>query len=184
MAVGLEHHSQTRVVQETIAFLFLLFLIFLMSFFVVVLSLFCCFCYYVTWGDTNKWLLTPDRELTTNQNMDKHQSPTWWTNEFYWGYLQEHRWRVTHRSRNVSKTAASLKPTPAWVTAQKCWEPGAYCTGCRQLNRMESVLSWWLSWSEPLPGTKAALCFFQAARLVWLSQQSLLFYIHLGKERA
>jgi hypothetical protein len=49
----------------------------------------------------------------------RHQSPTWSTNEFSWGYLQEYGWEVTYKTRNDSKTAASPKPTPAWVTAHK-----------------------------------------------------------------
>lgn len=65
----LGHQSQTRVTQETIAFFFLLLLIFNVIF-VVLLSLFCYFCCYVTWGDTNQCLLTPGRILTTNQTMD------------------------------------------------------------------------------------------------------------------
>ena len=39
-----------------------------------------------------------------------------------------------------------------WVTAHKSWEPGAHCTSCRQLTRLENVLSRWL-WSKPLPGS-------------------------------
>jgi hypothetical protein len=42
------------------------------------------------------------------------------------------------------------------------WEPGAHY---RKLNRLESVLPKWLSWSKPLPGSSAAFCFFQAAGL-------------------
>ena len=38
---------------------------------------------------------------------------------FCWGYLQEYGEKFTYRSRNDSKTAISLKRTPAWVTALK-----------------------------------------------------------------
>lgn len=46
---------------------------------------------------------------------------------------------VTYRNINNSKTAAATKPTPAWVTAYKSWEPGAPFTARQQLNGQESV---------------------------------------------
>ena len=57
--------------------------------------------------------------------------------------------------------------------SSQSWEPGAYCTACRQLNRLESILSKWL-WSKCLPGSPffAALLFlrvFFAAQLPALS---------------
>lgn len=41
-----------------------------------------------------------------------------------------------------------------------------HCTVCRQLTRLISVLSWWLSWSDSLPGTWDDVCFFQVAEPV------------------
>lgn len=53
-----------------------------------------------------------------------------------------------YRSRNDSKIAVSPKPTPA---------PGTYCTACKYINEMESVLSRWLSWSESFPSSLAGV---------------------------
>ena len=58
------------------------------------------------------------------------------------------------------------------------WESGAHHTACRQLNRLESVLSRFFSWSKPLPGSLAAFCFFQTAGLtfpLWESSLKLSF---------
>lgn len=52
--------------------------------------------------------------------------------------------------QEMTQTVISPKPTPTWVTAHKSWEPGAHCTACRQLNRLRSVFSNWLSWSKSL----------------------------------
>lgn len=48
---------------------------------------------------------------------------------------------VTHWSINDSEIAASLRLTPAWVTAHRSWEQGAYCTASRQFKGFESLLS-------------------------------------------
>ena len=60
-----------------------------------------------------------------------------------------------YRYRKDSKTVTSAKPTSAWVTAHKCWEPGAHCTAWRQLSRLERVLPKGLSWTKLLPGSSA-----------------------------
>lgn len=44
--------------------------------------------------------------------------------------------------------------------------PPEWGTACRQLNRLKSVLPRCLSWSKPLPGSSAGVCFFQGAGLV------------------
>lgn len=74
---------------------------------------------------------------------------------------------TTYRSRNDSKEAASLVPTPipAWVTAREIWETETYWPAHRQLNRLESVLFQWL-WYKPLQGSLATFCSPQAARLI------------------
>lgn len=47
----------------------------------------------------------------------------------------------------MAQIPLSPKPTPVWVTDCWSWKPGAYCTPCRQLNKVESVLSKHLVWS-------------------------------------
>lgn len=92
-----------------------------------------------------------------------------WTNEFYWGYIQEFRREVTYRNTNDSKTGILL-----WVATYKIWVALACYIVCRQFNRLESVLSKCLSWPKLLPGSSTGFCFFQAAGKV---SQTLL---HLG----
>ena len=70
------------------------------------------------------------------------------------GYLQEQKWL---------KGSSITKAHPGWVTAHKSWD-GAPCTTCNQLNRLDSVLSRCLSWSN----------FFQAAQLVFDSSKQLV----------
>ena len=74
----------------------------------------------------------------------------------------------------AEKSAASPKPTPAWVTAHKCCKPGAPCTSCRCVTGLR-VPSRYLSWSEPL-----------SRQLSWstsVSQQTLLFiYTWKGRD--
>lgn len=52
----------------------------------------------------------------------------------------------------MTQTAASPRLTPACVTAHKSREPGTHCIACRQLTRLENVLSSCLGCSKPLPG--------------------------------
>ena len=47
--------------------------------------------------------------------------------------FQEHKLRQKHQQ----------SPTPAWVVDNKSREPGAHCTACRLLNRLESAFSRW-----------------------------------------
>ena len=58
------------------------------------------------------------------------------------GYLQEQKWL---------KDSCITKAHPSMGDSSQSWEPGAHCTACRQLNRLESVLSRCLSWSKLLP---------------------------------
>lgn len=103
-----------------------------------------------------------------------------------------------NRNRNDLKAAVSLKPTPVWVTAHKCWKTRAYCTACRKLTRLEIVLSRWLCWSEPLLhrclfplGNVSGPCFLKATEFVsgflasWLVLQwvSAVFYLSLLLEK-
>lgn len=97
-------------------------------------------------------LLIPDEEPMTAKHR-QHQSPTWWTVSFNWDYLQEYGCEVIYSSRNGSKVAASSKPIPVWVTANKSWGPGACHTACRKLNRLDSILPRCLVWSKCLPGS-------------------------------
>ena len=96
--------------------------------------------------------------------------------EFYWGHLRECGWRVTYRNRNDSKTAAS----PQHGDSSKRWEPGAHCTACMQLNRLESVLSRCFSLSKPLPGSLAGLNLFHT--LVCLRVLFAAWLVSSGRE--
>lgn len=77
-----------------------------------------------------------------------------------WGHVNKRL--LIYRSRNDLKTTEHQKPTPAWVTADKSWNPGAHCPTCRWFNKLESVSFMQLQSSEQLPG----LCLFQVAQLV------------------
>jgi hypothetical protein len=67
------------------------------------------------------YLLTPDRNPITNQSMvtTKIQPEETITLQLTYRNMGE---GVTYRSRNNSKTAASPRPNPAWVTAPKIWK--------------------------------------------------------------
>lgn len=61
----------------------------------------------------------PDRKPTIDQNMDvSHQSPPWWTNKLYLGYLEEYGGQVTYRRRN-----GSLKAYPIVSDSPRKLEP-------------------------------------------------------------
>ena len=120
----------------------------------------------------NTHLQTPDREPTKDKSTDTTQVH-FGKHYFITVAFRNIDWEgVTYRSRNdsdccISKTHSSTAHTQSW-------ERGAGCTACRQLNRLESVLSRFLSWSEPLlPGIWAGVFFFQAAGLVWESSLQL-----------
>ena len=68
--------------------------------------------------------------------------------------------------------------------SSQTWEPGAHCTACRQLNRLESVLFRCTSQQpEHLPGSSADLCFFWVTGLVWEWLLAGIFAcIFLGRE--
>lgn len=51
------------------------------------------------------------------------------------------------------------------VDSHKTWKPGAHGTACGQLSRLVSALFWWLSCSEPLPGSSAESYFIGSATL-------------------
>lgn len=59
------------------------------------------------------------------------------------------------------------------MTAHQSWKLGAHHTTCRQLNRLESVLSRGLSSSETPPGRLAALSLFLPVWLVSASSRQL-----------
>lgn len=70
-------------------------------------------------GRMNRCLPNPDKESMIDQSKDTI-TPAWCTSEFYWGYLRECGWGVSHRSRKSSKTAESPKahPSTGHITAQ------------------------------------------------------------------
>lgn len=81
---------------------------------------------------------------------------------------------VTSKNRK-ERTAASPKCTPARMTAHKSREPGAYCIACRQLSKLESILSRWPSGSKPLPVSALShLCSFSCLRVTLSSLYCLL----------
>lgn len=76
---------------------------------------------------------------------------------------------VTDRSRHGLEAAAlhHQKPTPAWGREGSLkLEIQPHCATRGRLDTSGTVLSTRLSWSEPLPGTLAGLCFFQAPQWV------------------
>ena len=70
------------------------------------------------------------------------------------------------RSRHDSKTAASPKPSPSMSDSSQSWEPGAHCTACRPLNRLESRLARSSVGLSFFQGSSAGVCFLQTAGLV------------------
>lgn len=61
---------------------------------------------------------------------------------------------LTCKSRNDSKTVVLLKLTQTLVMAHKSWDGG---THCKQLNRLESIISNLFSLSKPLPCNSAGI---------------------------
>ena len=67
------------------------------------------------------------------------------------------------------------KVHPSTSDSSQSWEPGVHCTACRQLHRLDKILSrWCLSWSDSLSSSSVAFCFLQAAGLASESLQLLL----------
>lgn len=99
-------------------------------------------------------LLSPDKEPMTDWGMTttKIQHSEWMN------FIEDTYRNVGEglpiRAENDSQTNASPKPTPAWVTALHRLQPAQQADG---------VLSKWLSWYKPSPGSSAGLCFFQTA---------------------
>lgn len=116
--------------------------------------------WHYSWADTSKRLLTLDVKLMTGPSNNI-------TNVYFGeliisfigftyksigeGLLSEMKWLKGSR---ITKNP----PLCVCVTAHKSWKPRTQCTTYRQLNRNENVASWYLSWSEPLPGSPAGLC--------------------------
>lgn len=73
----------------------------------------CCVTTF-SWGKKKVYnhLLTPDREPTTDQNVDTTKvHSTRWARKFYWSHLQGKGWGVTYRTRNDLMTNTLLRPT-------------------------------------------------------------------------
>lgn len=116
----------------------------------------------------NNCLPTPDKGRDKRQKYRNHQSPTWWTSVFYWGYIQEYAWKIIYRSRNDWESAVSPKPhlskggnswnLETWIplhnlqTGQKIWE----CV-----------------YQLPLLGSMAGFCHFRATQLFSASSRHL-----------
>lgn len=69
-------------------------------------------------------------------------------------------------TKNYSKMSASVKPTPAWVTAHGSWKPGRHCT----VQPAGSLAGWKVSF----PGGSAGLTLVQIALLVSASSRLLI----------
>jgi hypothetical protein len=101
-----------------------------------------------------------DREPTTDQGTCTTQAQLGETNELDWGYLQESRWGVTYRSRNDSKTAASPRSIPAWVT------DSSHLHSLQVAQQAEEL---------SFPGDSVGLNLWQAALLVPVSSRELVW---------
>lgn len=113
-------------------------------------------------GRCNTRVYSPrDREPMTDQSTHTTQVQLGVKQGVLSGFLTGMWVRGSYRSRHDSKAAASPRPAPAWVTAQK---PGAHCTASDSsaLRRLsfprDSALtsSRQLSWFLLLPGRWAA----------------------------
>lgn len=110
------------------------------------------------------WLLIPVRELMTDENAGTTNLVDQWVllelliGIWMRGYLEE--WKLP-------KGRCNTKGYPSTGNSLQSWEPGASCTACRHLNRLESVLPRWLSWSKSLPDSWSGLKIF-ATQLVWI----------------
>jgi hypothetical protein len=60
--------------------------------------------------------------------------------------------------------------------SSQSWEPGAHCTVCWHLSRLESFPSRCLTWSKPLPHSWPGYWFFQAVGLISESSLQLIFF--------
>lgn len=93
------------------------------------------------WGDVNKCLLTPDRELTTEQSKKPPNSWSNVMNQWVFGgsfrrilvtaYFQEQNWL---RDSCVTRAYSSMSNSLQTLRSR------AHCAACRQLNRLEGVL--------------------------------------------
>lgn len=74
-----------------------------------------------------------------------HQSPTWWTSDFYWAHLQK-----LLNDSHITKLRSQL-------TKLGTWGPLHTLQAAQQVKR---VLSTCHSWSKPLSDSSIGFCFF------------------------
>lgn len=94
--------------------------------------------------------------LQIGYGQTKNRTPaksTWWSNESYWGCLQEYGWGVIYRSRNDENTASSQKLNLSMVAGLQTVE--AWTTH----QTMRTVQYG----NESLPGISVKLTFFWVA---------------------
>lgn len=63
-------------------------------------------------------------------------------------------------------TQKSAYPTAHPNMGDSSQKQGTWSAACRQHNRLESILSSWLSWSEPQPSSSTVFGFF-SSQLDW-----------------
>lgn len=112
-------------------------------------------------------LSTPDMEPMPD-HCRYHLSPAWGTKSFIEITYRNMGEGVIYRSRNDSKTAVSLKPIPAYLTAcqggnlEHITQPASDSTSWECPFSVDLNLFPWFSWFLPLPircsGPRAQLC--------------------------
>lgn len=95
----------------------------------------------------------------TDQNMDTTEVQCDEPMSFI-GLIDRNMGEELLRATETTQRTASPRPTQACVTAHKARN---LSTAHPQLKRLESALSWCLSWSKSLPGSSDCFCSFSAA---------------------
>ena len=108
-------------------------------------------------GDTWINVYTPQRMNWGRPKYRYHQRATWWTNGFYWGYLQKYRWRVNTGAEITQKNSCTNKD---FLTLDD---------GSQKLE------SWSLLHNLQAP-QQVAQCLFKAAQAVWTPSRHLSLF--------
>lgn len=103
-------------------------------------------------GETTLFhVITPEKELKTDQSFDSCQWPTWWISSFLLGILTGVWGRVYLQEAEANGMQLHQgKATPSWVMTPENLSPGALCKTCKQLPSQNLVFLQ-LSWSESSP---------------------------------
>lgn len=100
-------------------------------------------------------LLSPDKEPMTDWGMTTTKVQHSESMNFIEDTYRNVGEGLPIRAENDSQTKMHHQSPP-----RHGWQ---HCTGYSQLSRLDGVLSKWLSWYKPSPGSSAGLCFFQTA---------------------